>query len=235
MSDFSEIFLQAFRLIYLIDEDLFEIIILSLKVSFSALIISTIISLPLGVMLAINDFGGKTIFLIFFNALMGLPPVLIGLVLYILFSASGPLGFLEILYTPSIMIIAQIILIIPIIVSLSKELLQEIYLEYEELLNSLGATKIDIAVTIIWDARYLLLTCILAGLGRAMSEVGAIMIVGGNILHLTRVMTTTIALETSKGNLELAIALGLILITISFVINFLVYVLKILAQRYSYD
>ena len=235
MSDFSEIFLQAFKLIYLIDEDLFEIIILSLKVSFSALIISTIISLHLGVMLAINDFGGKTIFLIFFNALMGLPPVLIGLVLYILFSASGPLGFLEILYTPSIMIIAQIILIIPIIVSLSKELLQEIYLEYEELLNSLGATKIDIAVTIIWDARYLLLTCILAGLGRAMSEVGAIMIVGGNILHLTRVMTTTIALENSKGNLELAIALGLILITISFVINFLVYVLKILAQRYSYD
>lgn len=235
MSDLNEIFFEAFKLIYFIDSDLFEIIILSLKVSISALIISTLISLPIAVILAINNFRGKTITLVIFNSLMGLPPVLVGLILYIFFSASGPLGFLEILYTPVIMIIAQILLIVPILVSISKEILEEIYKEYEELLFSFGATKNQIAFTIIWDARYPLLTCMLAGLGRAMSEVGAIMIVGGNILHLTRVMTTTIALETSKGNLELAIALGFILITISLVINFFIYFLKILAQKFSYD
>ena len=133
------------------------------------------------------------------------------------------------------MIIAQTILIIPILVSLSKQVLEEIYLEYEELSISFGASKNQIAITIIWDARYLLLTCVLAGLGRAMSEVGAIMIVGGNILHLTRVMTTTIALETSKGNLEFAIALGIILISISILINLSVFFVRKFAQKVSYD
>jgi len=166
---------------------------------------------------------------------MALPPVFVGLVLYILFSKSGPLGFLEILYTPSIMIIAQIVLILPIIISVGIETLENIAKEYDELLSILNVTLTNKIKIILWDGRFVLFTCILTGLGRALSEVGAIIIVGGNIIHVTRVMTTSIALETSKGNLTLAMSLGIILIIISIVLNGFALVTKYSAKRFSYD
>ncbi|MAH78818.1 MAG: ABC transporter permease subunit [Rickettsiales bacterium TMED254] len=235
MSEFSEVLNSSARLIFTLDSDFFEIITLSLSISITALVISTLISLPIAVFLATNFFYGKSVVILMFNSFMGLPPVLVGLFLYVLFSNSGPLGFIEILYTPKIMILAQIILIVPIIVSLSQQVLEEMYLEYKELLLSLGANSNEIMATILWDSRYLLVTSILAGLGRSMSEVGAIIIVGGNIAHFTRVMTTSIALETSRGNLELAIALGIILIIISILINLLVFTVKKFAKKLSYD
>ena len=167
--------------------------------------------------------------------MMALPPVFVGLVLYILFSKSGPLGFLEILYTPSIMIIAQIVLILPIIISVGIETLENIAKEYDELLSILNVTLTNKIKIILWDGRFVLFTCILTGLGRALSEVGAIIIVGGNIIHVTRVMTTSIALETSKGNLTLAMSLGIILIFISIVLNGFALVTKYSAKRFSYD
>ena len=166
---------------------------------------------------------------------MALPPVFVGLVLYILFSKNGPLGFLEILYTPSIMIIAQIVLILPIIISVGIETLENIAKEYDELLSILNVTLTNKIKIILWDGRFVLFTCILTGLGRALSEVGAIIIVGGNIIHVTRVMTTSIALETSKGNLTLAMSLGIILIFISIVLNGFALVTKYSAKRFSYD
>ncbi len=235
MSEFSEVLNSSARLIFTLDSDFFEIITLSLSISITALVISTLISLPIAVFLATNFFYGKSVVILMFNSFMGLPPVLVGLFLYVLFSNSGPLGFIEILYTPKIMILAQIILIVPIIVSLSQQVLEEMYLEYKELLLSLGANSKEMMATILWDSRYLLVTSILAGLGRSMSEVGAIIIVGGNIAHFTRVMTTSIALETSRGNLELAIALGIILIIISILINLLVFAVKKFAKKLSYD
>ena len=235
MDDYLTIILESFRLILKFDNELFEIIILSLRISLSALLISIFISIPSAALFSVTNFFGKNFFILISNSLMGLPPVLVGLVLYIIFSSSGPLGYLEILYTPNIMIIAQVILIFPIVFSLSYQVLSEMLDEYDELLKSLKANISQKIITIIWDARYSLLTCILAGLGRAMSEVGAIIIVGGNIAHLTRVMTTSIALETSKGNLELAISLGIILILISIFLNSLVYSLKVIAKKYSYD
>ncbi|MDC3091285.1 ABC transporter permease [Rickettsiales bacterium] len=235
MNDYISIILESFRLILKFDNELFEIITLSLRISLIALFISTFISFPLAALFAVTSFCGKNFLILISNSLMGLPPVLVGLVLYIVFSSSGPLGYLEILYTPTIMIIAQVILIFPIIFSLSYQVLSDILDEYDELLKSLKADIWQKIITITWDARYSLLTCILAGLGRAMSEVGAIIIVGGNIAHLTRVMTTSIALETSKGNLELAISLGIILILISMFLNSIVYSLKLISKKYSYD
>ena len=235
MDDYLTIILESFRLILKFDNELFEIITLSLKISLIALSISILISIPSAALFSVTNFFAKNFFILISNSLMGLPPVLVGLVLYIIFSSSGPLGYLEILYTPTIMIIAQVILIFPIVFSLSYQVLSEMLDEYDELLKSLKANISQKIITIIWDARYSLLTCILAGLGRAMSEVGAIIIVGGNIAHLTRVMTTSIALETSKGNLELAISLGIILILISILLNSLVYSLKVIAKKYSYD
>ena len=159
----------------------------------------------------------------------------IGLILYVILSASGPLGALQLLYTPKAMIIAQFFLIMPIIVSLTRQSLEEMIVEYDDLLKSLKASTKERMLTILWDSRYSLLTCVLAGLGRSLSEVGAIIIVGGNIAYATRVMTTTIALETSKGNLEIAIALGFVLIFISFLINLLAYLLNNFAKKFSYD
>ena len=167
--------------------------------------------------------------------MMALPPVFVGLVLYILFSQSGIFGFMEILYTPIIMIVAQIIIILPIIVSVSTELLENIFKEYDELFETFEVNVFRRVKTTLYDARFSLITCILTGLGRALSEVGAIIIVGGNIVHYTRVMTTTIALETSRGNLSLAIALGMILIIISILLNYLVITVKNISKYYSYD
>ena len=230
-----EVIFQSFELIFSFDSDLYEIIFLSLKVSFFALFISTIIGLPFSAFLASADFFGKRFITIFFNSMMALPPVFVGLVLYILFSNSGPLGFFEILYTPRIMVLAQIIIILPIIISVTTETLEQISNEYQELMLVVNASLSDKIKTILWDARFMMFTCILTGLGRALSEVGAIIIVGGNIIHFTRVMTTTIALETSRGNLTLAMSLGIILIFISLILSSLVMIIKLTAKKFSYD
>ncbi len=235
MSDFSEILTNSIRLIFSFNTELSDIVFLSLKVSLSALLISCLIGLPIAAYSSVKAFFGKKFFILLVNSLMGLPPVFVGLVLYIVFSKSGPLGFFEILYTPTVMVLAQIILILPIIISISFETLESIYFEYEEMLKSLRVSFRDSILIILWDARYCLLTTVLAGLGRAMSEVGAIIIVGGNIAYYTRVMTTTIALETSKGNLELALALGTILILISISLNFIVFMVKHFTKNLSYD
>ena len=235
MSDFSEILINSIRLIFSFNTELSDIVFLSLKVSFSALLISCLIGLPIAAYSSVKVFFGKKLFIILVNSLMGLPPVFVGLILYIVFSKSGPLGFFEILYTPTVMVLAQVILILPIIISISFETLESIYFEYEEMLKSLRVSFRDSILIILWDARYCLLTTVLAGLGRAMSEVGAIIIVGGNIAYYTRVMTTTIALETSKGNLELALALGTILILISISLNFIVFMVKHFTKNLSYD
>ena len=230
-----EVFFKSFELIYSFDPDLYDIIFLSLKVSFLALLISTTIGLPVSAFLATINFFGKKFLVVFFNSMMALPPVFVGLVLYILFSNSGPLGFFEILYTPKIMVLAQIIIILPIIISVTTETLEQISNEYEELMLVVNASLLDKIKTILWDARFLMFTCILTGLGRALSEVGAIIIVGGNIIHFTRVMTTTIALETSRGNLTLAMSLGIILIFIAIILNSLVMIVKLMAKKFSYD
>ncbi len=230
-----EIFLKSIELIYSFDPDLYEIIFLSLEVSIIALFISIIFGLPVSAILATSKSFKKKIVIIFFNSMMSLPPVFVGLILYVLFSNSGPFGFLEILYTPSIMIIAQVILILPIIISVSTEVLEQVSNEYEELMYIFRVNNKDKILTILWDTRFMLSTCVLTGLGRALSEVGAIIIVGGNILHSTRVMTTTIALETSRGNLILAMSLGIILIFIAILLNILVVITKHTARKFSYD
>ncbi len=226
---------DSIKLILSFDPDLYEIIWLSLKVSMLALIISCIIGFPIAGILSSKNFYGKKGVIIFFNSMMALPPVFVGLLLYILFSKTGPLGFINILYTPSIMIVAQIIIILPIIISVSTEILQQIFEEYCEIFNTFEVGLFSRIKTTVFDARLPLLTCTLTGLGRAMSEVGAIIIVGGNIIHYTRVMTTTIALETSKGNLSMAMSLGLVLIFISISINTIVMIMRTIAKKYSYD
>ena len=230
-----EIIIKAFELIFTFDKDLYEIIFLSLKVSTIALFFSIIIGLPISALVATNNFFGKKVIKILFNSLMALPPVFVGLILYVVFSKSGPLGFFEILYTPAIMIVAQIVIILPIIISINTENLESLYREYEDLFKIFNAKKINKIIIILWDARFSMLTCVLAGLGRALSEVGAIIIVGGNIIHFTRVMTTTIALETSRGNLTLAMSLGIILIFIALILNSLALIVNGLSSKYSYD
>ena len=228
-------FIDSFKLIISFDPDLYEIIGLSLKVSFTALILSCSIGLPVSGLLSSTNFYGKKALIIFFNSMMALPPVFVGLILYLLFSKTGPLGFFNLLYTPYIMVIAQVIIILPVIISVSTELLEQIFKEYKETFDSFNVSVLDRIKTTVFDARISLITCILTGLGRALSEVGAIIIVGGNIIHYTRVMTTTIALETSKGNLEVAMSLGIVLILISIGVNAIVMMMKMIAKKYSYD
>lgn len=229
------LFADSLKLIFSFDSDLYEIIWLSLKVSITALFFACFIGLPVAGILSSTNFYGKKTLVIFFNSMMALPPVFVGLVLYILFSQTGPLGFFKILYTPSIMIIAQIIIILPVIISVSAELLEQIFKEYKENFDAFNVSLIDRIKTTIFDARLSLVTCMLTGLGRALSEVGAIIIVGGNIAHFTRVMTTTIALETSKGNLAIAMSLGIVLILIAITINTIVMIMKTISKKYSYD
>ena len=230
-----EIVIKAFELILTFDKDLYEIIFLSLKVSSIALAFSVILGLPISAFVATNNFFGKKVIKTLFNSLMALPPVFVGLILYVIFSKSGPLGFFEILYTPAIMVVAQIVIILPIIISINTENLETLHREYEDLFKIFNAKKINKITIILWDARFSMLTCVLAGLGRALSEVGAIIIVGGNIIHYTRVMTTTIALETSRGNLTLAMSLGIILIFIALILNSLALIINGVSSRYSYD
>ena len=212
----------AFNLIITLNNDLFEIIHLSLKVTLSALIISVLISIPFGAFLVFYKNKFQSLIVLIANTLMGMPPVVIGLLIYTLVSKKGIFGFLDILYTPSAMILAQTLLIVPIVVSLTYEEIYKKNKEYDLLLNSLNLDKLSKLKTLIYESRYALITVALTGFGRASAEVGAVMIVGGNINHFTRVMTTAIAFETSKGSIELAVALGLILILISFIITLLI-------------
>jgi tungstate transport system permease protein len=210
---------QAFWLIIALDAELFEIIVLSLQVTISAVLIASLIGIPLGAWLAVNRFRYRRLAIAILNALMGLPPVVVGLIVYILLSRSGPFGVLGLLFTPTAMIIAQVIIITPIISSIAHQAVRDLWHEYHDLLISLNATKWQRMKTLIVDARRSLLTASLAGFGRAIGEVGAIMIVGGNIDHVTRVLTTAIALETGKGDFAFALALGFVLILLAVIIN----------------
>ena len=234
MQDFSDAFGLAFRLVLDADPDLLEIIALSLQVSLSAVAIACLIGLPIGTAIAMGRFRGRTATIILLNALMGLPPVVVGLLIYLLLSNAGPLGWMRLLYTPTAMIIAQAVLIAPIVAALSREVVEQLSVEYAEQFRSLSVPLSSAAAALLWDARYSLLTVALAGFGRAVAEVGAVIIVGGNIDHLTRVMTTAIALETSKGDLALALALGIVLITLALSVNAAVMALRLSATRYAY-
>ncbi len=212
----------AFNLIITFNEDLFEIIGLSLRVTMSALLIAVLISIPFGAFLVFYKNRLQSFVVLLSNTLMGMPPVVLGLLIYTLVSKQGIFGFLDILYTPTAMILAQTLLIIPIVVSLTYEEIFKKNNEYDLFLSSLNLTKLEKLTTLIYECRYALVTVALTGFGRASAEVGAVMIVGGNINHFTRVMTTAIAFETSKGSIELAVALGLILILISLIITLLI-------------
>ena len=219
MSDIGAAFLLAVQMIVSLDREVAGIVGLSLYVSLSAVAIAALIGLPLGAVIAVYRFPGRRGVVVLLNTLMGLPPVFVGLMVYLLVSRAGPLGFLGLLFTPGAMILAQSILILPIVAALSHQLLRALYEDYKEQLCSLGARPRDAVLTLLWDGRGGLFTAVMAGFGRASAEVGAVLIVGGNIAHVTRVMTTSIALETSRGNLALALALGLILMLIALAVN----------------
>ena len=222
---------EAGRLIGGVDPRLADIVLLSLRVSLSAVLLAAVIGLPLGAAIAVGRFPGRQALIVALNALMGLPPVVVGLLVYLLLSRAGPLGSLGILFTPSAMIVAQTILIVPIIAALSRQVIEDAWQEYREQLCSLGAGPVTAAMTLLWDTRFSLVTIVLAGFGRAAAEVGSVMIVGGNIDGVTRVMTTAIALETSKGDLPLALGLGIVLITLVLALNAAAYWIKEAAQR----
>ena len=234
MQDFGAAFGLALGLILSGDPALTEIVLLSLRVSLSAVVIACAIGLPLGAALAVLRFPGRGAVIVAVNTLMGLPPVVAGLLVYLMLSSAGPLGVLQLLYTPTAMIIAQSVLVTPIVAALSRQVVADLYDEYREQLRSLGLGLWSVIGTLLWDARYSLLTVALAGFGRAVAEVGAVIIVGGNINHVTRVMTTTIALETSKGNLALALALGIVLIVLALAINGAVQAVRGTATRAAY-
>jgi len=222
---------EGLRRVLELDRELWRIVALSLEVSLSAVLIATALGLPLGAFIAVKRFAGRRAVIVVLNALMGLPPVVVGLLIYLLLSRAGPLGELGLLFTPGAMVIAQSVLILPIIAALARQALEDAWREYEEQLRSLGARELHAALTLIWDTRFSLVTAVLAGLGRAAAEVGAVMIVGGNIDGVTRVMTTAIALETSKGDLPLALGLGFVLIALVLAINAAAQLLKEAAQR----
>ena len=219
MTDLGAAFTAALRLILSADPDLLEIVGLSLRVSLSAVACAALIGLPLGGALAVLRFPGRGAVLVLLNAFMGLPPVVAGLLIYILLSRAGPLGDWGLLFTPTAMVIAQTVLVTPIIAALARQTLEDLHAEYDEQFRALGLSRPGMVATLLWDGRHSLLTALLAGLGRAIAEVGAVMIVGGNINHVTRVMTTAIALETARGDLPLALGLGLILMALAFVLN----------------
>lgn len=231
MNEIGEAFSMALTLIWTADAALAQIVGLSLSVSISAVVFATLIGMPLGAAVAVLKFPGRSAVEITLNALMGLPPVVVGLVVYLMLSRAGPLGVFGLLYTPTAMIIAQVLLVTPIIAALTRQVVFDLWGEYAEQLTSLGATPVRALPTLLIDGRYSLSTAVLAGFGRATAEVGAVMIVGGNIDHVTRVMTTAIALEVSKGDLALALALGLVLLSISITIGALAGMIKRRRER----
>jgi tungstate transport system permease protein len=206
-----------------LDPKLVAIVLLSLQVSLSAVFFASLVALPVGAAMAVGRFPGRKVFIVILNAFMGLPPVVVGLLIYLLLSRAGPLGERGLLFTPAAMVIAQTVLTAPIIAALTRQIVEDAWREYQEQLRSLGASVPRASLTLLWDSRFSLFTAVLAGFGRAAAEVGAVIIVGGNIDGVTRVMTTTIALETSKGDLPLALALGIILITLIVLINAMAY------------
>ena len=234
MGDIGQAIALASGMIVSGDPVLIQIILLSLRVSLVAVGLACLIGMPLGALLAIARFPGRGALIVLVNALMGLPPVVVGLLVYLLLSSSGPLGMLQLLYTPAAMIVAQTVLVTPIVTALSRQVIEDLHSEYAEQLRSFGVGPAGTVMTLLWDGRYSLLTAALAGFGRAIAEVGAVIIVGGNINHVTRVMTTTIALETSRGNLALALALGLVLIGLAILVNAGVLALRRSAVRAAY-
>jgi len=231
MNDFGDAFAAAFSLVAGFDAGLTEIVALSLQVSLTAVFIAAVIGLPLGAAVALFRFPGRMAIVVLLNAFMGLPPVVVGLIVYLLLSRAGPFGVFGLLFTPTAMIIAQVVLVTPIIASLARQVIEDLWAEYEEQMRSLGAGPGRALTALLWDGRFSLVTAVLAGFGRASAEVGAVMIVGGNIDHATRVMTTAIALEVSKGDLALALGLGLILLVLSTCVNGAAFVIKETAQR----
>ena len=231
MSGLSGAMAEAWRLVASLDPRLGDIVGLSLRVSLTAVAIASAVGLPLGALIAVSRFPARRSTIVLLNALMGLPPVVVGLVVYLLLSRAGPLGELGLLFTPTAMVIAQAILITPIIAALSRQVVEDGWREYREQLRSLGETRLGAVTTLLWDLRFSLVTIVLAGFGRAAAEVGAVIIVGGNIDGVTRVMTTTIALETSKGDLPLALGLGIILVSIVIALNAAASLVKETAQR----
>jgi tungstate transport system permease protein len=234
MNGIGQAFAEAAGLLFALDPGLVGIVALSLRVSLTAVLFACALGLPLGAAIAVGRFRGRRALIVALNALMGLPPVVVGLLVYLALSRAGPLGELGILFTPAAMIVAQTILVAPILAALSRQVIEDAWQEYREQLRSLGAGAFASALTLLWDTRFSLVTIVLAGFGRAAAEVGAVMIVGGNIEGVTRVMTTAIALETSKGDLPLALALGLVLLALVLTVNAAAYWIKEAAQaRYG--
>ena len=231
MTDDANAFQTALSLILGLDPDLLGIVALSLQVSLSAVLIASLIALPLGAALALWKFPGRGTLIVMLNAFMGLPPVVAGLTVYLLLSRAGPLGELGLLFTPTAMVVAQVILVLPIIAALTRQQIEELHGDYHEQLRSMGLSKRRMIPTLLWDARFSLMTVILAGFGRASAEVGAVMIVGGNIDGVTRVMTTAIVLETSKGDLPLALGLGILLLGLVALVNAAAYLIGETARR----
>ena len=222
---------SALQLIITTDPALFAIVKLSLLISLSATLIAALIGLPFGALIALTRFRGREMVIVTLNALMGLPPVVVGLAIYLTLSRSGPLGAWGLLFTPTAMVIAQTVLVTPIVSALARQTIEDLWVEYRDELAAMNVSPLRRISTLIWDARFSLVTALLAGFGRAAAEVGAIIIVGGNIEHFTRTMTTTIALETSKGNLPLAMGLGLILIFIIVLINVMAWGIRRAGER----
>jgi len=223
MADIIAALSHAFWLLVSFDPDLMEIVWRSLQVTITAVVIASLIGLPFGAWIAVRRFRFRRYVIAVINAFMGLPPVVVGLVVYILLSRSGPFGVLNLLFTPTAMVIAQVIIILPILISITHQSIRDLWANYHDLLISIGTSRWQRVITLLFDARRALLTAVLAGFGRAIGEVGAIMIVGGNIDHVTRVLTTAIALETGKGDFSLALALGIVLIIIAVVLNLLIH------------
>lgn len=234
MQDFGQAFVLAFGLVTGFDADLVEIVGLSLRVSLSAVAVSAAIGLPLGAAVAVARFPGRGAVSVALNALMGLPPVVVGLAVYLMLSNAGPFGWMQLLYSPTAMIIAQTILVTPLVAALSRQVIEDLNAEYADQFRSFVVPPHRAVAALLWDARFSLLTVGLAGFGRAVAEVGAVIVVGGNIDHLTRVMTTAIALETSKGDLALALALGIVLILIALAVNGAAMGLRSTAARHAY-
>jgi tungstate transport system permease protein len=230
MTTLTDSLAAAAGLVATLDPSLMEIIGLSLQVSLSAVTLAALIGLPLGALLAVSRFKGRRGIIVLLNTLMGLPPVVVGLLVYLMLSNQGPLGVLQLLYTPTAMIVAQTILITPIIAALTRQTVKDLNNEYDEQLRAFGLSAFERAQTLLYEGRLRLATAMLAGFGRAIAEVGAVIIVGGNINHVTRTMTTAIALETSRGNLALALALGMILLVLALAINALVLTLRPMRQ-----
>ena len=226
MNDIGASLALALRLITGGDSALWQVVLLSLEVSLAAAALACVLGLPLGALVAVERFPGRRAAIVTLNALLALPSVVVGLVVYLLLSRAGPLGSLGILFTPTAIVIAQAILVMPIVAALARQFVEDGWHEYEEQLRSFGVTPLRAIPTLLWDLRYALFTVVLAGFGRAASEVGAVMIVGGNIDGVTRVMTTAIALETSKGDLPLALGLGIVLLAIVLALNAIAYAIR---------